>query len=154
VQLKDSYEGVDDDAWPAFYGRADESGAQMMQLSAVSYHVRCPSFSDEFKLELPLNLRARHHLFFTFFNVTCKKTKGDKRPEKVVGYAMLPLLQDGRFVVEEQTLPVLPELRPHYLLSINQVRPATPVAHSAIRPAFFFLSLSLRAVSSLRHART
>ena len=65
----------------------------------VLHHDVTPEFYDEIKIRLPANLHHKHHLFFTFFHVSCegqKKTLSSKRADSVVGYAWLPLLGRGR----------------------------------------------------------
>src|SRR5262245_913071 len=47
---------------------------------------------------LPLSLTGKTHLFFTFFNVSCKKKVGTQAPE-VIGYAALPIYPSGRYNV-------------------------------------------------------
>ena len=62
------------------------------------------------KLSLPVQLREKHHLLFRFYHVSCEASKsgsvsssrassGKKKDsiEVPVGYAWLPLLQDGRW---------------------------------------------------------
>ncbi|KAK7197659.1 C2 domain in Dock180 and Zizimin protein [Novymonas esmeraldas] len=55
------------------------------------------TLSDEFKLQLPLNLSDRHHIFFTLY-ATCQKksppTPGQPRVFKI-GYAAVPIMVDG-----------------------------------------------------------
>ncbi len=48
-----------------------------------------------------------------------KALKGE-HIKKVIGYAFLPLLQDGRILDESYHLPVMTSLQPHYLLSKDE----------------------------------
>lgn len=74
--------------------------------AAVSYHNRCPSFYDECKIVLPANLSEQHHLFFTFYHVSCQRKPENNCVETPVGYTWLPLLKNQRLQTGEFCLPV------------------------------------------------
>ena len=103
------------------YPHALRSHRQVM--TATCYHLKRRRFSEEIKLELPVNIRPSHHLLFTLFNVSCKdkvsRISDINRPEKVLGYAVLPLLHNGRIADTFHHLPVFPTLKAHYLLFLN-----------------------------------
>ncbi|XP_065206218.1 dedicator of cytokinesis protein 7 [Planococcus citri] len=80
--------------------------------AAVNYHNRCPCFQDEFKVQLPANLSDQHHLFFTFYHVSCQKKVENNCVETPVGYTWLPLLKDHRLQTGEFCLPVTVEYPP------------------------------------------
>lgn len=76
------------------------------EISEVIYENKQPQFCSEFKLQLPLKLSSKHHLFFTFFHVNEKtKKKGEDEVEVPIGFSFLPLYDD-RFADSEQNLPV------------------------------------------------
>uniref|UniRef100_A0A4W5P3E1 Dedicator of cytokinesis 9 n=1 Tax=Hucho hucho TaxID=62062 RepID=A0A4W5P3E1_9TELE len=88
--------------------------------AAVLHHQHSPEFYDEFKIELPTQLNEKHHLLFTFFHVSCdsnSKASTKKRDvvETQVGYAWLPLLKDGRVIMNESHVPVAVNLPAGYL---------------------------------------
>uniref|UniRef100_A0A8C7RD47 Dedicator of cytokinesis protein 9-like n=1 Tax=Oncorhynchus mykiss TaxID=8022 RepID=A0A8C7RD47_ONCMY len=88
--------------------------------AAVSHHQHSPEFYDEFKIALPTQLNEKHHLLFTFFHVSCdsnSKASAKKRDvvETQVGYAWLPLLKDGRVIMNESHVPVAANLPTGYL---------------------------------------
>lgn len=100
-------------------GRPGESLYVSQSFTAVNHHCVNPDFYEEVKIVLPLNVREKHHLLFTFYHVSCDVVKGTKRKEgpveSVVGYAWLPLLIKGRLNIEECTLPVSSNLPSGYL---------------------------------------
>lgn len=60
------------------------------------------------KISLPVQLKDKHHLLFRFYHVSCEgsktsgKTSSGKRKDSIempVGYAWMPLLQDGKWVL-------------------------------------------------------
>lgn len=69
------------------------------------------------KVSLPTQLTERHHLFFTFYHVTCdlakvqSSAKSSNRKsvysfDSIVGYAWFPLLVNGRVNIGEQNIRV------------------------------------------------
>lgn len=63
----------------------------------VLHHNATPSWYEEIKIKLPLELHAKHHLLFTFFHISCdinKKKEG--KIETCIGYSWLPLMNKGR----------------------------------------------------------
>uniref|UniRef100_A0A672JMT7 Dedicator of cytokinesis 9 n=1 Tax=Salarias fasciatus TaxID=181472 RepID=A0A672JMT7_SALFA len=88
--------------------------------TSVLHHQHNPEFYDEFKIELPTQLHEKHHLFFTFYHVSCdsnSKASTKKRDlvEAQVGFAWLPLLKDGRVIMNESHIPVAANLPAGYL---------------------------------------
>ncbi|RUS77352.1 hypothetical protein EGW08_014889 [Elysia chlorotica] len=80
------------------------------------------------KVSLPVQLREKHHLLFRFYHVSCEASKsgsvssnrassGKKKDsiEMPVGFAWLPLLQEGRPVTGEKIIPVASSLPAFYL---------------------------------------
>lgn len=75
----------------------------------VLHHNTNPTWYEEIKIRLPLNITANHHLLFSFVHVSCdlsKRRDANTSYENAVGYAWLPLLSKGKINVEEQVLPV------------------------------------------------
>lgn len=102
--------------------------------------------SPQIKIELPTQLHGKHHLLFTFYHVSCDSNSKKKDPVETpgrlqlftfsrfkcltpvcsctaptVGSAWLPLLRDGRVVMNEQHLPVAANLPARYLSSQDGV---------------------------------
>ncbi|XP_055361068.1 dedicator of cytokinesis protein 9 isoform X6 [Betta splendens] len=115
IEFKDSDE---DEAQPlkCIYGRPGGPLFTKQAYAAVLHHQQNPEFYDEIKLELPTQLHERHHLLFTFYHVSCdSNSKKKDLVESPVGSAWLPLLRDGRVVMNEQQLPVAANLPAGYL---------------------------------------
>uniref|UniRef100_A0A673BK88 Dedicator of cytokinesis 9b n=1 Tax=Sphaeramia orbicularis TaxID=375764 RepID=A0A673BK88_9TELE len=90
--------------------------------AAVLHHQQNPEFYDEIKIELPTQLHEKHHLLFTFYHVSCDSNSKKKDVvETPVGSAWLPLLRDGRVIMNEQQLPVAVNLPGGYLGSQDGV---------------------------------
>jgi C2 domain in Dock180 and Zizimin proteins/DHR-2, Lobe C len=106
MTLKDSDADLEGEGLPFLYGHSDGMAAESELHSSVTYHCYNTSFLDEFKVELPSNLRPCHHLLFTFLNIQCKDIGPDADAAAPIGYAILPLLQDGRVADELQMLMV------------------------------------------------
>uniref|UniRef100_A0A8B9R9L3 Dedicator of cytokinesis 9 n=1 Tax=Astyanax mexicanus TaxID=7994 RepID=A0A8B9R9L3_ASTMX len=119
VEFRDSDE---EDALPVkcIYGRPGGPLFTKNIIAAVLHHQQTPEFYDEFKIELPTQLNEKHHLLFTFYHVSCDSnskasTKKREQVETQVGYAWLPLLKDGRVIMNEQQIPVAANLPAGYL---------------------------------------
>lgn len=100
------------------YGRPGQE-LLITQISCpVLHHNTTPTFYEEIKLRLPLNITAQHHILFTFYHISCNITKKKDysiAPETSVGYAWLPLLNKGKLNIEEHCLPVAATLPAGYL---------------------------------------
>lgn len=85
---------------PIVYSHGSGEPLKPSYMTAVTYHSKNPSFSDEIKIELPPALTDKHHLLFTFYHITCKAPdkKGYNEIESVIAYAVCPLLEKGRFL--------------------------------------------------------
>nr|XP_021334456.1 dedicator of cytokinesis protein 9 [Danio rerio] len=119
VEFRDSDE---EDALPlkCIYGRPGGPLFCKRAFAAVLHHQQNPEFYEEFKLELPVQLTDRHHLLFTLFHISCESnskasTKRREQVETQVGYAWLPLLKDGRVIMNEQQVSVSANLPSGYL---------------------------------------
>ncbi|XP_067265296.1 dedicator of cytokinesis protein 9 isoform X2 [Chanodichthys erythropterus] len=119
VEFRDSDE---EDALPlkCIYGRPGGPLFCKKAFAAVLHHQQSPEFYEEFKIELPVQLTDRHHLLFTLYHISCDSnskasTKRREQVETQVGYAWLPLLKDGRVIVNEQQVAVAANLPPGYL---------------------------------------
>eukprot|EP00066_Takifugu_rubripes_P015241 XP_011604507.1 PREDICTED: dedicator of cytokinesis protein 9-like isoform X1 [Takifugu rubripes] len=121
IEFKDSDE---DGARPlrCIYGHPGGPLFTKQAYAAVLHHQQNPEFYDEIKIELPTQLHGKHHLLFTFYHVSCDSNSKKKDPvETPVGSAWLPLLRDGRVVMNEQHLPVAANLPARYLSSQDGV---------------------------------
>ncbi|XP_077077561.1 dedicator of cytokinesis protein 9 isoform X10 [Siphateles boraxobius] len=119
VEFRDSDE---EDALPlkCIYGRPGGPLFCKKAFAAVLHHQQSPEFYEEFKMELPVQLTDRHHLLFTLYHISCDSnskasTKRREQVETQVGYAWLPLLKDGRVIMNEQQVPVAANLPSGYL---------------------------------------
>ncbi|XP_035802283.2 dedicator of cytokinesis protein 9 isoform X3 [Amphiprion ocellaris] len=121
IEFKDSDE---DDAQllKCIYGRPGGPLFMKQAFAAVLHHQQNPEFYDEIKIELPTQLHEKHHLLFTFYHVSCdSNSKKKDLVETPVGSAWLPLLKDGRVIINEQQLPVAANLPAGYLGSQDGV---------------------------------
>ncbi|XP_037096258.1 dedicator of cytokinesis protein 9 isoform X11 [Syngnathus acus] len=114
----------DEDALPikCIYGRPGGPLFRKSAFAAVLHHQQNPEFYDEFKIELPTQLHEKHHLLFTLYHVSCESnskasTKKREQVETQVGYAWLPLLKDGRVIMNDCHIPVAANLPAGYLSS-------------------------------------
>ncbi|XP_066562847.1 dedicator of cytokinesis protein 9 isoform X8 [Amia ocellicauda] len=119
IEFKDSDE-EEAQSLRCIYGRPGGPLFTKNAFAAVLHHQQNPEFYDEIKIELPTQLHEKHHLLFTFFHVSCDNTsKGSTKKkdliETQVGYAWLPLLKDGRVILNEQHIPVSASLPAGYL---------------------------------------
>ncbi|KAK7153614.1 hypothetical protein R3I94_007109 [Phoxinus phoxinus] len=119
VEFRDSDE---EDALPlkCIYGRPGGPLFCKKAFAAVLHHQQSPEFYEEFKIELPVQLTDRHHLLFTLYHISCDSnskasTKRREQVETQVGFAWLPLLKDGRVIMNEQQVPVAANLPSGYL---------------------------------------
>ncbi|KAI4831454.1 hypothetical protein KUCAC02_000995 [Chaenocephalus aceratus] len=115
VEFKDSDE---DEAQPVkcIYGHPGGPLFTKQAYATVLHHQQNPEFYDEIKIELPTQLHEKHHLLFTFYHVSCdSNSKKKDLVEAPVGSAWLPLLRDGRVIMNEQLLPVAANVSAGYL---------------------------------------
>ncbi|KTG38079.1 hypothetical protein cypCar_00002750, partial [Cyprinus carpio] len=119
LEFRDSDE---EDAVPlkCIYGRPGGPLFCKKAFAAVLHHQQNPEFYEEFKIELPAQLTDRHHLLFTLYHISCDSnskasTKRREQVETQVGYAWLPLLKDGRVIMNEQQVAVAANLPSGYL---------------------------------------
>uniref|UniRef100_A0A8C2ZFW6 Dedicator of cytokinesis 9b n=1 Tax=Cyclopterus lumpus TaxID=8103 RepID=A0A8C2ZFW6_CYCLU len=115
IEFKDSDE---DEAQPVkcIYGHPGAPLFTKQAYATVLHHQQNPEFYDEIKIELPTQLHEKHHLLFTFYHVSCESNSKKKDlVEAPVGSAWLPLLRDGRVIMNEQLLPVAANLPIGYL---------------------------------------
>ncbi|XP_069376761.1 dedicator of cytokinesis protein 9 isoform X5 [Paralichthys olivaceus] len=121
IEFKDSDE---DEAQPlkCIYGRPGGPLFTKQAYAAILHHQQNPEFYNEIKMELPTQLHEKHHLLFTFYHVSCdSNSKKKDQVETPVGTAWLPLLRDGRVIMNEQQLPVAANLPAGYLGSQDGV---------------------------------
>uniref|UniRef100_A0A4W6G2V5 Dedicator of cytokinesis 9 n=1 Tax=Lates calcarifer TaxID=8187 RepID=A0A4W6G2V5_LATCA len=119
IEFKDSDE-EEAVSLKCIYGRPGGPLFTKNAFAAVLHHQHNPEFYDEFKIELPTQLHEKHHLLFTFYHVSCDSnskasTKKRDQVETQVGYAWLPLLKDGRVIMNESQIPVAANLPAGYL---------------------------------------
>eukprot|EP00123_Amoebidium_parasiticum_P017601 comp23911_c1_seq1/m.42132 comp23911_c1_seq1/g.42132 ORF comp23911_c1_seq1/g.42132 comp23911_c1_seq1/m.42132 type:complete len:1683 (-) comp23911_c1_seq1:637-5685(-) len=101
-------------------GKSNTAALLTSATTGVSYHNNQPTFGDEIKVFLPVNLSSHHHLRFTFVHIKAsppKKNEKEANVATVVGYCILPvldstgkLLSDGAYEI-----PVASELPDNYL---------------------------------------
>ncbi|KAL7695289.1 C2 domain in Dock180 and Zizimin proteins/DHR-2 Lobe A [Lotmaria passim] len=105
ICVKSTDDGLsENDAIQCIYGRG-LNNLSMDTLAWSSSMHNTPDFvlNDEFKLQLPLNMTDRHHIFITLF-ATCQRktppTAGKTRMLKI-GYAAVPLMVNGVIQVRD-----------------------------------------------------
>lgn len=84
----------------------------------VLHHNTNPTWYEEIKIRLPLNITSHHHILFSFVHVSCdlsKRRDANTSYENAVGYSWMSLLSKGKINVEEQVLPVAAALPAGYL---------------------------------------
>lgn len=117
----------------------------------VLHHNTNPTWYEEIKIRLPLNITAHHHLLFSFVHVSCdlsKRRDANTTYENAVGYAWMPLLSKGKINVDEQVLPVAASLPAGYLA----IQPLG--LGKGVRMFFsFHLLIHTRNLSHIRHSR-
>ncbi|KAH9498544.1 Dedicator of cytokinesis protein 9 [Bulinus truncatus] len=110
------------------YGRPGASVFTTTANTTVLHHTQIPDFMEEIKICLPVQLKEKHHLFFRFYHVSCEgskavgKTSSVKRKDAIempVGYAWMPLQQEGRLVTGEKSIPVASHIPSLYLSHDN-----------------------------------
>ncbi|XP_051052782.1 dedicator of cytokinesis protein 6 isoform X5 [Phodopus roborovskii] len=92
-------------ALPVIFGKSSCSEFTREAFTPVIYHNKSPEFYEEFKLRLPACVTENHHLFFTFYHVSCQPRPGAAL-ETPVGFTWIPLLQHGRLRTGPFCLPV------------------------------------------------
>ncbi|XP_061518026.1 dedicator of cytokinesis protein 9 isoform X4 [Anopheles gambiae] len=118
VELRDS-DTAEAKSIECIYGRPGQEQLVSQMSCPVLHHNTSPTWYEEIKLRLPLNITPQHHLLFSFFHVSCniakKKDLTTTSTEQAVGFAWVPLLAKGKINVEEQCLPVATTLPVGYL---------------------------------------
>ncbi|KAK8766565.1 hypothetical protein V5799_006661 [Amblyomma americanum] len=100
-------------ALPVLFGKSSCPEFVTEVYTAVTYHNKSPDFHDEIKVKLPAKLTDRHHLFFTFYHISCQRKVEQTTPtETPIGYTWLPLYHDGQLEMGDQLLPVMLEQPP------------------------------------------
>uniref|UniRef100_A0A3Q3IIJ0 Dedicator of cytokinesis 11 n=1 Tax=Monopterus albus TaxID=43700 RepID=A0A3Q3IIJ0_MONAL len=115
IQFRDSDE---EGATPlkCIYSKPGDSLFTSSTYAAVLHHNQSPEFYDEVKIELPVHVHEKHHIFFTFYHISCEpSSKKREGVESLVGYSWMPLLKDGRMQSVELQLPVAASLPAGYL---------------------------------------
>ncbi|XP_040585899.1 dedicator of cytokinesis protein 6 isoform X2 [Mesocricetus auratus] len=92
-------------ALPVIFGKSSCSEFAREAFTPVIYHNKSPEFYEEFKLRVPACVTENHHLFFTFYHVSCQPRPGAPL-ETPVGFTWIPLLQHGRLRTGPFCLPV------------------------------------------------
>uniref|UniRef100_A0A182VSH9 Dedicator of cytokinesis protein 9 n=1 Tax=Anopheles minimus TaxID=112268 RepID=A0A182VSH9_9DIPT len=118
VELRDS-DTAESKSIECIYGRPGQDQLVSQMSCPVLHHNTNPTWYEEIKLRLPLNITSQHHLLFSFFHVSCniakKKDLTTTSTETPVGFAWLPLLAKGKINIEDQCLPVAATLPVGYL---------------------------------------
>uniref|UniRef100_A0A8C6QLD4 Dedicator of cytokinesis 6 n=1 Tax=Nannospalax galili TaxID=1026970 RepID=A0A8C6QLD4_NANGA len=92
-------------ALPVIFGKSSCSEFTREAFTPVVYHNKSPEFYEEFKLRLPACMTDNHHLFFTFYHISCQPRPG-MALETPVGFTWIPLLQHGCLRTGPFCLPV------------------------------------------------
>ena len=60
----------------AIYGKSSSKAFMSETFVPVNFHSKTPTFHEEIKIALPLNLTKSHNILFTFIHVSCTAKKG------------------------------------------------------------------------------
>jgi len=104
-----------EDACPAIYGKSCSPSFLRESWCPVLYHYRTPEFYEEVKIELPAKLTDKHHLLFTFYQISCQKPRPGEpliQEPGFLGCTWIPLLQRGRMQLGEFNLAVTADRPP------------------------------------------
>uniref|UniRef100_A0A6B0VH54 Putative ph domain-containing protein n=1 Tax=Ixodes ricinus TaxID=34613 RepID=A0A6B0VH54_IXORI len=99
-------------ALPVLFGKSSCPELVTEVYTSVTYHSKSPDFQDEVKVKLPARLTDRHHLFFTFYHISCQRKMEQTPTETPIGYTWFPLYQDGHLQTGDHVLPVMLEHPP------------------------------------------
>ncbi|CAG0881186.1 unnamed protein product [Cyprideis torosa] len=91
---------------PAIFGKSSGPEFVTKVYTPVTYHNKCPDFYEEVKIGLPVSLTEQHHLFFTFYHISCQRKEATTPVETPIGYSWLPLLRDHHLVSGDFSLPI------------------------------------------------
>ncbi|KAK0422809.1 hypothetical protein QR680_007798 [Steinernema hermaphroditum] len=89
-----------------FFGKSSAPNFSTKALTVVNYHNKCPQFTDELKVRIPVDVNDGHHLLFTFYHITCRPSKPGEEIETPIGYSWIPLYRDGRLQTGDFHLPI------------------------------------------------
>ncbi|TKR95511.1 hypothetical protein L596_009672 [Steinernema carpocapsae] len=130
-----------------FFGKSSAPNFSTKALTVVNYHNKCPQFTDELKIRIPVDLNDGHHLLFTFYHVACRPSKPGEESETLIGYSWIPLFKDGRLQTGDFHLPIsldkLPQSYGYLASDVNLPNIRWLDGH---KPLF---SVSLRALSTV-----
>jgi hypothetical protein len=104
IELKENDDDLMVGGLKAICGRACESPFVTSTHTKVSYHNRSPEFNDEIKIKLPTVLTPKHHLLLAYYHIGCQK---GKRGNNLLGYTVIPILQDGKLVHGKSKYPII-----------------------------------------------
>ncbi|CAN8004691.1 unnamed protein product, partial [Ixodes hexagonus] len=88
-------------ALPVLFGKSSCPEFVTEVYTSVTYHNKSPDFHDEVKVKLPAKLTDRHHLFFTFYHISCQRKMEQTPTETPIGYTVtwnmrVPLDRSGK----------------------------------------------------------
>ncbi|XP_040062758.1 dedicator of cytokinesis protein 7 isoform X1 [Ixodes scapularis] len=99
-------------ALPVLFGKSSCPELVTEVYTSVTYHSKSPDFQDEVKVKLPARLTDRHHLFFTFYHISCQRKMEQTPTETPIGYTWFPLYHEGHLQTGDHVLPVMLEHPP------------------------------------------
>lgn len=117
VKLMDQDDDYTKPGLKAIFGDSTSPSLTDKFITSVWYHNQKPRFVEEIKIQLPLQLTKKHHLFLTFFHLNCKlpKDKKAEEPAVPVAYAFIPLLRNDDEVLHKKgTVQLATKLAPGY----------------------------------------
>eukprot|EP01133_Synstelium_polycarpum_P007759 gene7759-9098_t len=79
------------------YGRSSSQRLTNSYHTQTHYHNKTPTFTDEIKIQLPTNLSPKFHVLFSVYHIVCNKKK-EEEDSSLIGYSVLPLYKDRKFV--------------------------------------------------------
>uniref|UniRef100_A0A8C9YJ85 Dedicator of cytokinesis 8 n=1 Tax=Sander lucioperca TaxID=283035 RepID=A0A8C9YJ85_SANLU len=136
---------------PVIFGKS--SGPEFLQAvyTPVTYHNKSPDFYEEVKMALPARLTERHHLLFTFYQISCQQKQNQSGScETLIGYSWLPMVNNDRLQTGQFCLPIILDRLPvNYSLHTPEKLPPQnpPVKWMESHKGLF--NLEVQAVSSV-----
>eukprot|EP01006_Ploeotia_vitrea_P040513 TRINITY_DN66428_c9_g1_i1.p1 TRINITY_DN66428_c9_g1~~TRINITY_DN66428_c9_g1_i1.p1 ORF type:complete len:1833 (+),score=1077.90 TRINITY_DN66428_c9_g1_i1:674-5500(+) len=151
VQMRQGDDAVDAEGLKVLLGKSSCAAFTNQYITQVNYHNRSPRLRDEVKVMLPLSLTSKMHLFFTFYQVACKKKAG-KAVAEVIGYAALPLYRNKCFVANDTyELQVASALPSNYLAPYEDGKDSSDKSTQFYSSSAGSFKVRLRLVSSVFH---
>ncbi|KAJ3424422.1 dedicator of cytokinesis dock [Anaeramoeba flamelloides] len=114
IQFKEDDESLTSKGTELIFGKVGQNKKVRSRFFNVQFQQKSPSLYDEIKLELPINLKKSDHILFTLYSAKKKsiqkKNNNNKSLMTLIGHAILPLIQNGKLLESNHTLPIFTNL--------------------------------------------